>query len=526
MTSRKGLLAVLLFGLLLPIVAAHLYLSHRIALAAGEVLAPLSDLAEIQIGEPFYRMNGHFGVRSLQLVPRHEELEPTRSGRITVQSPGWLWTLRALHQPAAANRLVLTPLLPPQEVDEDDIQRGPPAIRRLPSARQLGIEIEALELGFNGLLPSPFDSIGWASAALFETEGCEATAGWGTEDLRAMGLTPGALRWQWEYRVTGPGEVHSLASLHAPGVSRFEQVQRLASPSAEDHLSNDPRADRLQAETISLRDEGFVQARNRFCVERDASNLPVFLQRHWQSIEQQLASVGLQASGELRSTYLRFARDGGELILQADPAPGAAQPGDPLSQRLRLYNASLRRGEAAPVALRFQTISNTPSDGAATTDGSDPGPQLAEASSDPAGAAQIRQDAASLALALTQLMQRGRPSIFALAAPHPGEPPKVSDVTEAIDIVNQAAPTQPDAAPRITPLEDSPTAAVSRELTYEQLALNINRVVRIYMADGRSRIGTIEAVSKDSVRLEVSLPSGSANYDIARENIRRAYLIE
>lgn len=523
--SRKSLLAILLLGLLLSFAAAHFYLSHRIALAAKEVVAPLEDVAEVQIGEPFYTLDGRFGVRSMQVVPRQDLLEPSRIGRITVQSPGWLWTLRALHQPTAANRLVLRPLLPVQEsVDEDDLQRGAPAFRRLPSARQLGIEIEALELGFNGLLPSPFDSIGWSSAALFETEGCSATDGWSTEDLRAMGLTPGAMRWQWEYRVTGPGEVHSRASLHVPGVSRLEQIQRLASPWAEDHLSNDSRANRLQAETISLHDEGFVQARNRYCVERDATNLPVFLQRHWQSIEQQLTSAGLKATGELRSAYLRFARDGGELILQAEPAPLAARPGDPISQRLRLYNASLRRGESEPVALRFQAVPTAQLDTAATVD-SDPGLQHSEVTSDP-GPTTETQDAAPVALSLTQLMRRGHPSIFELAAPKPGEPAEATDIAQAIDIVNDAVPTQPDGAPRITPLDDLPGTAVSRELSYEQFALHIDKVVRIYMADGRSRIGTIEAVTEVSVRLEVSLPSGFASYDIARKNIRRAYLIE
>ncbi len=524
MKSRKGLIALLLLGPLLSIAAVHFYLSHRIALVAAEVLAPIDQLAEVQIGKPFYTLDGRFGVRSLVMHPSHELLEPSRTGQITVLSPGWLWTLRALHQSSSANRLVLTPLLPAPELNEDDIQRGAPALRRLPSARRLGIEIEALELGFNGLLPSPFDNVGWASAALFESEGCNASDRWRSEDLRAMGLTPGEMRWQWEYRVTGPGEVHSLASLHVPGVSRFEQVQRLVSPSPEDHLSNDSRANRLQTETISLRDEGFVQARNRYCAERDSSNLPVFLQGHWQAIEEQLAALGLQATAELRATYLRFARDGGELILQAEPAPVAAPSDESISQRLRLYNASLRRGETAPVALRLEAVAATQIDMQPAQDSELAAPQ-GERSSDP-GVAVDGPDKAPFAPKLKALMQRGGPSIFELDAPKASETAEATGVVDAIDPGADVTPPQTDGAPRITPLEDVPNTAVSRELAFEQFASNINRVVRIYMADGRSRIGTIEAVSNDSVRLEVSLPSGSATYDIARVNIRRAYLIE
>jgi len=511
---RKALITAIVAGLILPPLALRFYLLHRVENAAGDLLAPLADRAEIFPGRPFFRLDGSFGLDRLEIRPLDASRSPSSTGRITVNSPGWGWSLSVLHQPSAATRLLLAAESP--DPDDEPAPQGPPRIKRLPEARRLSLAIEDLRIESGDLLPLPFDIAGWSSASLFETEGCQGFVQWRGDELRAMDLAYQDTSWRWEYRVTGPNEVHSFAVLQAAGVGRMERITRLRSPSPENHLSNPAKSNRILSETISLRDEGFVQARNRFCATRDGVNLPVFLQRHWQSVERLLAAMGLQVGNELRSVYMRFARDGGELVLEAEPAPTAAEPDASLTQRLRLYNATLRRGEAAPVSLRFQTAQPRPLLDAPQFSTFDL--LLVEPSVDEPGAM-----IGSMADPVdpVHVLRRGRSSLF--------QPPTAALTSEEPDEVTEA-PTQPAAQngpARILALDpaDAPRST-QRDLDLEQLDQYLGKRLRLHLADGRSRVGVIESVSADSVRVHVSLPSGSATYDIAHANIRRAHLIE
>lgn len=521
---RPVMLIIVAVTLMALPLAAHFYLQHRITQVATQVLAPFAEAGRIELGSPFVRLDGHFGLESLVIEPRRESLAPTRMGRITVVSPGWDWTLRALHPQESAARMLLARLAQPDGMEPGPPGAGGPTLKLAPPARRLGLEIEDLERGFTGFLPELFEDAGWHSVAFFEAEGCAGSVAWLPEDLRRMGLHYRGVRWRWEYRVTGTNEVHVFSALTAPGVGSLEHTERLYSPAPADHLSNDPGSNRPLGDSVFLRDDGFAQARNRYCAQRDETNLPTFLQRHMAAIERLLRASGLQAGTEVRAAYQRFARDGGTLLLEV-PATGPTADAATLADRLQGRVSTLQRDETPALPLRLQTVEPRPflpGFKGATLDA-----LIDEQDSGQGSDAGIQADATAASAApgsLRALLRRSRTGFF--DASEPAMPAPQETDGEAALANGAAAEPSPGGDPRITPLDDAAPNRDTHGIPLDQLEDHVGQQIRLTLANGRHRVGVIEEVGEETLRLRVSLPSGSATYDIARIHVRRASVLQ
>ncbi len=507
--------------LALPLGLAHAYLVWRVQQAAEIAFAPFRERASVSWARAFYTLRGEFGLEDLRIQPEDEGLGPVRARRLWVESPGWRWTLDALHADVPGAEGLGLPAR--RFVAPDSAYSEPsaaPPWRPFPAARRLGLRMQGLEVGFAGFLPSGLDDFGWVSAALFEAEGCVGALRWDAEQVRAMGLGYSASDFAWEYRVTGADEVLELTRLGAAGIGSVEIARTVRSPVPQDYLFTGGRGETLLSERHTLRDEGFIAARNRYCAERDGISLPVFLQRHIASVERLLAAAGLAAAPELRSAYQRFARDGGELTLEAQPAPAAHDESLALVERLQRYRASVRRDTAAPVAFRFESVPVQPipvdfeggsfdllqlEAGTAATSTQDASLDASLPAPAPEGGAALAPGETDSVLDPAGLLRRGRPHLFAERAVEPAA--ETGGVPGDPAIAVTAAP--------------EPTTAASNELSFEQLQDRIGRIVKLTLADGRTRMGRVESINESGLRLHVKLPSGFASYDIRREHILR-----
>jgi hypothetical protein len=519
--ARVLLLLVVYLGL--PLAAAHFYLVYRISHAAQMLASPYAGYAEVSFGSAFYTAKGGFGVRDLRIRPLHTDASPTTASEVLIETPGWLWTLQALHpDPTAQFSLPLARRL--QGIRSGGLEESPPPMPAdgkpaIPPTRRLAIEVKHLVLDFSGFLPEELDHFGWASASIFEAEGCAGAVHWRGEDLRAMGLPWSGSHFRWEYRATGPNEVLELTELVTPEVSGLRIQRQVTSPDPLTYLVNAGLGESLLTESYTIRDQGFVAARNRYCAAKDGVTLPALLQRHMDSVERLLSVDGLRPTGDLRSAYLRFAREGGEIALEARPSqsvPFSEYHRYSLTEQLRLYAGEFRRDEAAPVAFRFQRIRPRPFPDDFT--GSTLDRMLAERAerveqgqaAEPADESPLPSDdepAANVALFGT-VLRRARRSVFE----EPPPPPEEAAAETA---------SGPDAAGAGSAGMASPV----RTIEFEQLPQHIGRSVRLTLVTGRQPRGEVETVQENGLTLRVRLPSGYATYDIPRANIRRIQLL-
>lgn len=515
---------LLLVYLGLPLAAAHFYLVFRISQAAQMLASPYSGYAEVSFGSAFYTAQGGFGVRDLRIRPLHTNASPTTASEVLIETPGWPWTLQALHpDPTAQFSLPLARRL--QGIRSGGLDDSPPPLPAdgkpaIPPARRLAIEVHDLVLDFSGFLPEELDHFGWASASIFEAEGCAGAVHWRGEDLRAMGLPWSGSHFRWEYRATGPTEVLELTELETPGVSGLRIQRQVATPDPLTYLVNAGRGETLQTESYTIRDQGFVAARNRYCAAQDGVTLPTFLQRHLDSVERLLAVDGLRPTLDLRSAYLRFVREGGEISLEARPSqsvPFSEYHRYSLTEQLRLYAGEFRRGEAAPVAFRFQRIRPRPFPDDFT--GSTLDRMLAEQAerdalgqpSEPVDDSLLPTDDEPLATTALfgTVLRRARRSVFEEPPPPPEE----------------VAPETTGIGPNAVGPGSAAPASPVRSIEFEQLPQHIGRTVRLTLVTGRQPRGEVETVQENGLTLRVRLPSGYASYDIPRSSIRRIQLI-
>lgn len=173
--------------------------------------------------------------------------------------------------------------------------------------------------GGHGKAAMPFTMetfmFGNASAAPFESEGCAEDNVWYSDELADMGLgaEPTTLRVSWSVE---DDRLVEEQSVHTPGVGRMDyrgEHQLLDAETLFD-LDESDYSHPLSSEW-HIRDEGFVEARNRYCSSKDGISIPQFAQRHLASVQRLLAAVGLKAGDATVAAYRQYAEHGSPLDL-------------------------------------------------------------------------------------------------------------------------------------------------------------------------------------------------------------------
>ena len=178
--------------------------------------------------------------------------------------------------------------------------------------------------GGHGTVAWPLSSelaiFGNASASPFEAAGCLDDNVWTADEFASMGLSvkPTSFRMGWHR----DGDVLKIEqSLETPGAGRVDSIDEfnlVGSRNSEDL--------ELAASEWHVLDQGFVQARNNFCAEKDGVSTAEFVDRHVASVQRALRVGGLEATGTTDAAYRKFAEHGGslDLVIRYSPAIDAA----------------------------------------------------------------------------------------------------------------------------------------------------------------------------------------------------------
>jgi hypothetical protein len=283
-----------ILGVLVPVaIIVFLTLGQANFLLSRALLIAFGD-AESTYRSAWFEWDGDVVAKDLVVHPYGiDDATSIRFERLHLETPGWFWFVRNTFD------------------------------RKLKYARLDRIHL-TLSGGSSdsGLDPSLGDlgPFGMASASPFEAEGCSADTMWAREELIQMGLHPELPRLEFDYRAEGT-ELATTIVLESRGASRVQLDRRAQLPTEVNVLLLDQYPELTQSERWEVQDQGFVSARNRFCAKKDGIDGRRFLERHVQSVERLLDTMGLGVDDATRTAYRRFARDGGKLVFGGSYTP-------------------------------------------------------------------------------------------------------------------------------------------------------------------------------------------------------------
>lgn len=507
-------------GVVVPIAIAVFLVFNQANFLMGRALLIAFGHTESTYKSATLQWNGDVVAKDVVIHPFDVEQEEVaiRFERAHLETPGWFWFLRNAFdrklKRAHLDRLHLT------------LTGAQSAAGMEPSLGDLG-------------------PVGATSASPFEAEGCLQDGMWIREELVEMGLSPGPTTLEFDYRVER-GDLLTTVVLETAGVSRvrLDRVGRL--PGRSNMLLLDTYADETRSERWEVRDQGFVAARNRHCAKKDRTDPLRIVDRHMESVERLMDTLGIGMDKPALAIYRRFARGGGTLTYSVTyPKPLPAE----LLYELREHpeviagsNASISH-EGASSPVRWQHFDPLPLPGleegeptyaallkeraGTSRDASAPAPGGAEVTrSAPVGTTAAAAPAAAAgeldldALIASRSGQKGAAKSRGDRAPGPD----AQAPTDAAPPGTQAV-ADSDAGPALAAPAAPGSLRAGSALQWDQLAAMRGHLVRVWTVHNPPRTVEILSGSGSAVRVSARLGGGNAEYTIQRGAFLRATLV-
>lgn len=272
----------------IPIALAVLVVKWRVAVTLDGWIEQVQPFAQIGRGSSFVGLDGTIGVDRLAITANQTGIGTVRANRVTLHTPGLWWLLR---------NGVLGGDEPPQ---------------------QFGVSIDGLDTSLLEVGRDQPTLVGELSGAPFDHAGCQDDA-FVEGELLALGVPRAAPRIYARYAIGSDGAMRVYSGIERAGsaTSDITLLVRLAG-------SATPTAAALMGASfegvkLSLRDDGFVVARNRACAERLQISQADFIVAHVAMAQRMARALGVAPDPVWWDEYARFASTGGSLDLIGTP---------------------------------------------------------------------------------------------------------------------------------------------------------------------------------------------------------------
>ncbi len=233
--------------------------------------------------------------------------------------------------------------------------------RAFPAAGRLGLRIDGLVAGPGLARVGDLRWIGLVSAAPVDAEGCDGRSRFNATDLTAMGLSdaPTNVDVSFEAASSDTGKIQLV--IERSGASRIDLDMTVRADNVRSLIDSDWSKTVILDRRWSVRDQGFVSARNRWCATRMGVSRDGYVDRHLAEIKRELATIGAAPTSDLESAYRRYAARGGEMTWHSRPnltTPIGQLARFTVAEQLRILNATLEsvRGRAAPFRFQFAPV--------------------------------------------------------------------------------------------------------------------------------------------------------------------------
>ncbi len=272
----------------IPVALAVLVVKWRAAVTLDRWIEQAQPFAQISRGSSFVGMDGTIGVDQLAITANQTDIGTVRADRVTLHTPGLWWLLR--NGVFGGNQL-------PQEfgVSIDGLDT---------STLEVGRDQPAL---FGELSGAPFDHAGCQDDPFIEGE------------LIDLGVPRAAPRIYARYAIASDGAMRVDSGIERSGSasSSIALLLRLAGSATPDAAALMGAS--FEGVEVSLRDDGFVAARNRACAERLKISEADFIVAHVAMAQRTARALGVEPDAVWWDEYARFASTGGSLDLTGTP---------------------------------------------------------------------------------------------------------------------------------------------------------------------------------------------------------------
>ncbi len=450
---------------------------------------------DISFRKPFFTWTGDVGLNDFRIQPAERGSGPVQAiavRRVVVDMPNWG---------------VMQDVFAAMDEGEDKASKMSGLMAALNHLDHMGFELQGVQADFLGGVPRVLRGFGLASGAPFETEGCRRDTRWLGSELADMGIdsSKGVDLRVVLSNAPQVGEVHVQGSVDSPHSSRIDFEQHFRAVNLSSFLQAPAQQRIANYESISVRDAGFVAARNAFCAKRDGIDRATFTERHIAAIRRRLEAMGLRAGPGLEHAYMAYLREGSFRVVAHPSAniPRSEYHNYAPADQQSMYNASVSGGALAAVPLRLEPVSVRPA---------------------PAGFQGNSWDLVAY--------ESEHPESLNIKA-GPALPVGFDEMPSAPPVASTAAPAAPviaTVAARLTadgralasslPAAAGDDRAQPHTLSFEELNAHVGEYIAITTKFGDRREGRLESVGKSSIGLRVYVAAGYAIQTIERSNVR------
>ncbi|HQW82664.1 MAG TPA: hypothetical protein PLQ74_12445 [Pseudomonadota bacterium] len=451
----------------------------RVRGVASDAMQSLNLIGWASFDRTYVDWNGDIGATNVRIWPwdGDPDTDAITAERFVIDTPGWGWVLQSAFSFGSPSSLIKNRALRWATKAAEKANDGSP-LEDIPAMPRIHARLENVVFSDYAQQQMWQDDVhGLASGSVFEGEGCGQDLYWTEGELvDAMELRSPGVNFELDISATGTESIAMRVALDAPGRSSWRYEANWQAPHDGNLVLIDWEQAKLRDQQWTVKDDGFVAARNAYCAQRDHLTEVQFIDQHIDYLQRRLLNWGLFANTAMVEQYRRFVSSAGNTLTWS------AKPLDPVSldklyrfsatDMLWMLNANLRVNDdtAAPFTLRVVNAV--------------PYPETEDIES----ASQIRQIVAQTSATLPAEVQSAA-VVAAMATPSPAVPTMIVSAESTLIGVDGQVPTA-----------DKP---VIEDVSFDDLAYMIGERVIIRTTMNSTREGELKVFNRAGIRVSL-----------------------
>jgi hypothetical protein len=339
----------------------------RVRGVASDAMQSLNMIGWADFDSTYVDWNGDIGARNVRVWPwdGDPETDAIKAERFVIDTPGWGWMLKSAFSFGGSSSLLKNRAARWAARAAEKANEGSP-LEDIPAMPRIHARFENVVFSDYAHQYMLDDSVqGLASGAIFEGEGCGQDLYWTEGELVGnLNLPSAGVDLELDLQATGTQSVSMRIALDAPGRSTWKYEANWEAPHDGNLVLLDWEQAKLRDEMWTVKDDGFVAARNAYCAGREQLTDAQFLDQHVDYLQRRLLAWGLLADPGLITQYRRFVAGEGNTLTWS------AKPIDPVSldklysfsatDMLWMLNANLRINSDKAVPFKLHVVDAVP----------------------------------------------------------------------------------------------------------------------------------------------------------------------
>jgi hypothetical protein len=336
----------------------------RVRGVASDAMQSLNLIGWADFDRTYVDWSGDIGASNVRIWPwdGNRETDAITVERFVIDTPGWGWVLKSAFSFGGSSRLLKNRAA---RWAAKRASEGSP-LEEIPAMPRIHARFENVVFSDYAHQYMLADGVhGLASGAIFESEGCGQDVYWSEGELAGnLGLPGRGVNLELDVQATGGESISIRFQLDAPGRSNWRYEANWQTPHEGNLVLVDWEQARLRDEMWTVKDDGFVAARNRHCADRDQLTEAQFIDRHIDYLQRRLLNWGLLADPGLIAQYRTFVAGSGNTLTWS------AKPIDPVAldklysfsatDMLWLLNANLRVNSEKAGPFKLHVVGEVP----------------------------------------------------------------------------------------------------------------------------------------------------------------------